>query len=1195
MQKWVVFCLTLVALAAADECPDGRQCEKGQTCCNDPANGYECCPFEQAECCADHTHCCPAGTVCSSGKSSCVNATSSIPWVERANVELPKRSKSFRMIKPYMGEDEDNICPDQSRCPPEFSCLTALRGFGCCPIAQGVPCSDGKHCCPMGRHCSADSRSCTRQAEPVTAVLCSDGVSECPLQTTCCESPEGKWGCCPMPKAVCCEDKLHCCPDGTSCDVQNGKCISLTTKNETPMWAKLPARIRAEWENKKEAGQVRAAEKSPKVMTANRVPPSQQEASVSSVTKENKGNDVPCNDTVACEDGTTCCKTKDGGWACCPLPEAVCCDDFIHCCPKGSTCDLPAQSCDEGTRSVPWLEKKPAQARQRVKVEDVPCDSAISCPDNTTCCKTKEGGWACCPMPEAVCCDDFIHCCPKGSTCDLPAQSCDDGTHSVPWLEKKPAVTRQSVQVEDVPCDSTTSCSDNTTCCKTKDGSWACCPLPEAVCCDDFIHCCPKGSTCDLPAQSCDDGTHSVPWLEKKPAVTRQSVQVEDVPCDSTTSCSDNTTCCKTKDGSWACCPLPEAVCCDDFIHCCPKGSTCDLPAQSCDDGTHSVPWLEKKPAVTRQSVQVEDVPCDSTTSCSDNTTCCKTKDGSWACCPLPEAVCCDDFIHCCPKGSTCDLPAQSCDDGTHSVPWLEKKPAVTRQSVQVEDVPCDSTTSCSDNTTCCKTKDGSWACCPLPEAVCCDDFIHCCPKGSTCDLPAQSCDDGTRSVPWLEKKPALTRQSVKVEDVPCDSATSCPDKTTCCKTKEGGWACCPIPEAVCCDDFIHCCPKGMTCDVPAQSCDEGTRSVPWLEKKPAVTRQSVQVEDVPCDSTTSCSDNTTCCKTKDGGWACCPLPEAVCCDDHEHCCPAGTTCDLATLSCKEASGRGSTTPMKKKLPAFVTPAPTTAVTTSAGQGINTMQTEEKEEEEVRNQCDAHTSCPKFTTCCFMASSQSWGCCPLPEAVCCTDGRFCCPAQYTCNEGKRSCVKGEVMIPWYTKLPATTTSIISVEADRNSVQCDVLNKCPERSTCCRLLTGAWGCCPLQNAVCCTDKEHCCPQGFHCNVVSKSCQRLAVLQLETVPLTPVYLLEQPDREGPSRDRDIQCEGQTSCTDMETCCRTSATSWGCCPAPNAVCCSDMKHCCPSGYTCTTAGSCTQNMGLLWRDWHMFLANKKRALIV
>uniref|UniRef100_A0A3B4XZP2 Granulins domain-containing protein n=1 Tax=Seriola lalandi dorsalis TaxID=1841481 RepID=A0A3B4XZP2_SERLL len=33
------------------------------------------------------------------------------------------------------------------------------------------------------------------------------------------------------------------------------------------------------------------------------------------------GNVIPCNDTVGCADETTCCKTKDGGWACCPLPE----------------------------------------------------------------------------------------------------------------------------------------------------------------------------------------------------------------------------------------------------------------------------------------------------------------------------------------------------------------------------------------------------------------------------------------------------------------------------------------------------------------------------------------------------------------------------------------------------------------------------------------------------------------------------------------------------------------------------------------------------------------------------------------------------------------------------------------------------------------------------------------------------------
>uniref|UniRef100_A0A3B4YDZ4 Granulins domain-containing protein n=1 Tax=Seriola lalandi dorsalis TaxID=1841481 RepID=A0A3B4YDZ4_SERLL len=109
-------------------------------------------------------------------------------------------------------------------------------------------------------------------------------------------------------------------------------------------------------------------------------------------------------------------------------------------------------------------------------------------------------------------------------------------------------------------------------------------------------------------------------------------------------------------------------------------------------------------------------------------------------------------------------------------------------------------------------------------------------------------------------------------------------------------------------------------------------------------------------------------------------------------------------------------------------------------------------------QCDAHTSCPQYTTCCFMASSQKWGCCPLPEAVCCADGNHCCPTHYKCNEHQTSCVKGEVVIPWYTKLPATT----NVQADPSAVKCEGLTQCPEHTTCCRLFTGEWGCCPLQN-------------------------------------------------------------------------------------------------------------------------------------
>ncbi|KAM4717217.1 granulin a [Anableps anableps] len=1218
MQTWVVICWGILVLVGADECPDGGRCEEGQTCCSSPANSYGCCPFDQAECCEDHIHCCPADTICDSETSSCVNATVSIPWMERSSALKPTVSKSFRMIKSYMSEDDDNICPDQSRCPAEYCCLKALTKFGCCPLAKGISCSDGKHCCPEGHQCSMDSRSCIKK-ELVTAVLCSNGVSECPDETTCCETPEGKWGCCPMPKAVCCDDKKHCCPDGTTCNIEQMKCISLSTKKELPMWAKFPARLRADWENHKEVEEIAAKaadgeekEKSTEVTTANPIPSLEEEVTVSSVAKADGVNNVPCNETASCPDGTTCCKTSEGGWACCPLPEAVCCEDFIHCCPKGKKCNLAEQTCEDATCSVPWFEKVPVISRQEVQeqVKDVPCDDTTACPDGSTCCKTQEGGWACCPLPEAVCCEDFIHCCPKGKKCNVAAGKCEDGLLSIPWLEKKPAISKQDVpvQVKDVPCDDTTACPDGSTCCKTQEGTWACCPLPEAVCCEDFIHCCPKGKKCNVAAGKCEDSLLSIPWLEKTPAISRLGVevQVKDVPCDDTTACPDGSTCCKTQEGTWACCPLPEAVCCEDFIHCCPKGKKCNVAAGKCEDSLLSIPWLEKTPAISRLSVkvQVKDVPCDDTTACPDGSTCCKTQEGTWACCPLPEAVCCEDFIHCCPKGKKCNVAAGKCEDSLLSIPWLEKTPAISRLGVevQVKDVPCDDTTACPDGSTCCKTQEGTWACCPLPEAVCCEDFIHCCPKGKKCNVAAGKCEDGLLSIPWLEKKPAISKQDVpvQVKDVPCDDTTACPDGSTCCKTQEGTWACCPLPEAVCCEDFIHCCPKGKKCNVAAGKCEDSLLSIPWLEKTPAISRLSVkvQVKDVPCDDTTACPDGSTCCKTEQGTWACCPLPKAVCCDDHKHCCPEGTTCDPTSTSCLKAS---VSMPFMLKIAAFTTPVPTTVEATTQSLVTSTTETneeeelppqeadddEEEEEEEKGNQCDEHTSCPRDTTCCFMQSSKKWGCCPLPKAVCCADGSHCCPENYKCNEGKTTCIRGEVEIPWYTKIPATT----SIQADSSNVPCDNDHQCPERTSCCKLFTGEWGCCPLQNAVCCSDKEHCCPQDYTCDVFSKTCQKLILLQLETLPLTPVYLPEYHLQLAPLNHRDIQCDEQKSCTDDETCCRTSPTTWGCCPAPHAVCCSDMKHCCPSGYTCTEEGSCIQN----WQNWDMFLTNKKRALIL
>ncbi|XP_051745691.1 granulin a isoform X50 [Ctenopharyngodon idella] len=1099
--------LTLVTLVACLQCPNNEECAAGQSCCQDPTGEFTCCPFHHGECCEDHIHCCPEGMLCNVLDFTCVNATHTLPSVERIPAKQSDFPKSFRMIPSLPASEDDITCPDGSFCPAEFSCLLMASSYGCCPVAQGLVCSDGKHCCPKGHECSADSSSCVKQKEQVETVICGDGKSECPVDTTCCETEDGQWACCPMPKAVCCDDKIHCCPEDSVCDVEGSKCMS-STNQELPMWAKFPARLRAEWEDHKPA-EMRAEAK---VTTTRQITTAgNQMTTLPGALREH--SDVPCNDTKSCPDGSTCCKTKDGGWACCPLPEAVCCDDFIHCCPHGKTCNVAAGSCDDPSGSTPWLEKLPVQSKNvavKQGSSDVPCNDTSACPDGSTCCKTKDGGWACCPLPEAVCCDDFIHCCPHGKTCNVAAGSCDDPSGSTPWLEKLP-VQRKNVAVtqvsSDVPCNDTSACPDGSTCCKTKDGGWACCPLPEAVCCDDFIHCCPHGKTCNVAAGSCDGPSGSTPWLEK-------------------------------------------------------------LPVQ------------RKNVAVTQGS---SDVPCDDTSACPDGSTCCKTKDGGWACCPLPEAVCCDDFIHCCPHGKTCNVAAGSCDDPSGSTPWLEKLP-VQRKNVAVKqgssDVPCDDTSACPDGSTCCKTKDGGWACCPLPEAVCCDDFIHCCPHGKTCNVAAGSCDGPSGSTPWLEKLP-VQRKNVAVtqvsSDVPCDDTSACPDGSTCCKTKDGGWACCPLPEAVCCDDFIHCCPHGKTCNVAAGSCDDPSGSSPWLEKVPARPRAGQRsTKNMNCDSSHICPESNTCCKNIDGDWGCCPLPEAVCCRDRFHCCPHGTTCNLVTLTCN-----GNTTSV-----------PMSVINSSSDKEEQRQHKKVKEEvgKYIRVPCDAHTSCPDHTTCCLIAKTNKWGCCPLPNAVCCTDGEHCCPAHYKCDVSRVSCIKGDVVIPWYNKIAAQSS--LTPNSDLSTNKCDEQSSCSTDSTCCRLTTGEWGCCPLPQAVCCPDQQHCCPRGYKCDLRRHSCIKTTWLYVERVPLAHIGVQKpQPSVSG----KDIQCGGGYTCQDGQTCCPTSQTTWGCCPSSMAECCDDMKHCCPAGYKCGTGGICTPAVGFDWNNWdswRVFFSKKKRA---
>lgn len=89
---------------------------------------------------------------------------------------------------------------------------------------------------------------------------------------------------------------------------------------------------------------------------------------------------------------------------------------------------------------------------------------------------------------------------------------------------------------------------------------------------------------------------------------------------------------------------------------------------------------------------------------------------------------------------------------------------------------------------------------------------------------------------------------------------------------------------------------------------------------------------------------------------------QAVCCNDHEHCCPQGYKCNVAGQTCDRPGGLSR--PWLQKIPALQE-EPGSAVFSPA--------------QPTKIMCDSQTSCPRDTTCCFMEKAQKWGCCPLPN------------------------------------------------------------------------------------------------------------------------------------------------------------------------------------------------------------------------
>lgn len=78
-----------------------------------------------------------------------------------------------------------------------------------------------------------------------------------------------------------------------------------------------------------------------------------------------------------------------------------------------------------------------------------------------------------------------------------------------------------------------------------------------------------------------------------------------------------------------------------------------------------------------------------------------------------------------------------------------------------------------------------------------------------------------------------------------------------------------------------------------------------------------------------------------------------MCCEDHLHCCPHNTVCNVQAGTCDSVSDWSLTVPWVTKIPAVV------------------MVPENEH-------CDETSACPTGTTCCKQKSG-TWACCLLPR------------------------------------------------------------------------------------------------------------------------------------------------------------------------------------------------------------------------
>merc|ERR1712223_1229227 len=238
-------------------------------------------------------------------------------------------------------------------------------------------------------------------------------------------------------------------------------------------------------------------------------------------------------------------------------------------------------------------------------------------------------------------------------------------------------------------------------------------------------------------------------------------------------------------------------------------------------------------------------------------------------------------------------------------------------------------------------------------------------------------------------------------------------------------------------------------------------------------------------------------------------------------------------------------------------------------------------------------TCSNSQTCCQMIAGN-YGCCPFPNAVCCSDGKSCCPQGAKCDMINMRCnydpaydleyglghdlehdlghdlEGGEDWISAEYPIASILDNSTLLSND-----CPSPNPCQSKQTCCLDDQGAKGCCPYQDGNCCAYGLHCCPASTVCDLEKMQCVRSDGFEdiYKIIPkiLQPNIIYEETDldyfeeEEIISKDSNQCDDPKEKCPEGETCCTLEKGVFGCCPYANATWCKDMIHCCPHGLKC------------------------------